>query len=86
MSCWPPAATPTSGMRETRFGCHRSTRENSSSTPARLSKASNCSTSGGRVLNAVGIGASREEARRRAYGLADRIRFSGKQYRTRYRL
>jgi len=39
-------------------------------------------TSGGRVLNAVGIGASREEARRRAYGLADRIRFSGKQYRT----
>ena len=39
-------------------------------------------TSGGRVLNAVGLGASREEARRRAYGLADRIRFSGKQYRT----
>jgi phosphoribosylamine--glycine ligase len=39
-------------------------------------------TSGGRVLNAVGIGANREEARRRAYGLADRIRFSGKQYRT----
>ena len=40
------------------------------------------STSGGRVLNAVGLGASREEARRRAYGLADRIRFPGKQYRS----
>jgi phosphoribosylamine--glycine ligase len=39
-------------------------------------------TSGGRVLNAVGVGADLEEARRRAYGLADRIRFSGKQYRT----
>ena len=39
-------------------------------------------TSGGRVLNAVGLGATREEARKRAYGLADRIRFSGKQYRT----
>ena len=39
-------------------------------------------TSGGRVLNAVGIGANREEARGRAYGLADRIGFSGKQYRT----
>lgn len=39
-------------------------------------------TSGGRVLNAVGLGPTREEARKRAYGLADRIRFSGKQYRT----
>ena len=39
-------------------------------------------TSGGRVLNAVGVGANRDEARRRAYRLADRIRFSGKQYRT----
>jgi phosphoribosylamine--glycine ligase len=39
-------------------------------------------TSGGRVLNAVGVGADRDEARRRAYRLADRIRFSGKQYRT----
>lgn len=39
-------------------------------------------TSGGRVLNAVGLGANRDEARRRAYRLADRIRFSGKQYRT----
>ena len=38
-------------------------------------------TSGGRVLNAVGLGTSREEARQRAYGLADRIRFAGKQYR-----
>lgn len=38
-------------------------------------------TSGGRVLNAVGLGTTREEARRRAYGLADRIRFPGKQYR-----
>jgi phosphoribosylamine--glycine ligase len=39
-------------------------------------------TSGGRVLNAVGLGTSREEARQRAYGLADRIRFSGKQFRS----
>lgn len=39
-------------------------------------------TSGGRVLNAVGLGANRDEARRCAYRLADRIRFSGKQYRT----
>ena len=39
-------------------------------------------TSGGRVLNAVGLGASREEARQRAYLLADRIKFSGKQYRS----
>jgi phosphoribosylamine--glycine ligase len=38
-------------------------------------------TSGGRVLSAVGIGESVEAARLKAYGLADRIRFSGKQYR-----
>ena len=39
-------------------------------------------TSGGRVISAVGLGSSIEEARRRAYGLADRIKFPGKQYRS----
>ena len=39
-------------------------------------------TSGGRVLSAVGLGRSVEEARRRAYGLADRIKFPGKHYRS----
>jgi len=39
-------------------------------------------TSGGRVLSAVGLGTSVEEARRRAYGLADRIKFPGKHYRS----
>ena len=39
-------------------------------------------TSGGRVLNAVGIGADREEARTRAYALAERIKFPGKQFRS----
>jgi len=38
-------------------------------------------TSGGRVLSAVGLGSNVTEARQKAYGLADRIRFSGKQYR-----
>jgi phosphoribosylamine--glycine ligase len=39
-------------------------------------------TSGGRVLSAVGLGASLAEARGRAYQLADRIRFPGKHYRS----
>jgi phosphoribosylamine--glycine ligase len=39
-------------------------------------------TMGGRVLSAVGLGSSVEEARRRAYGLADRIKFPGKHYRS----
>ena len=39
-------------------------------------------TAGGRVLNAVGLGASREEARRRAYGLVERIKFPGRQFRS----
>jgi phosphoribosylamine--glycine ligase len=38
-------------------------------------------TAGGRVLNAVGLGASLAQARGAAYELADRIRFTGKQYR-----
>jgi phosphoribosylamine---glycine ligase len=37
--------------------------------------------SGGRVLNAVGLGASLPEARDRAYALADRIAFAGKHQR-----
>jgi phosphoribosylamine--glycine ligase len=39
-------------------------------------------TSGGRVLSAVGLGSSVEKARQRAYDLADRIKFPGKQYRS----
>jgi phosphoribosylamine--glycine ligase len=38
-------------------------------------------TAGGRVLSAVGLGSDQEEARRRAYGLAERVGFKGKQYR-----
>ncbi|MEW6045639.1 MAG: phosphoribosylamine--glycine ligase [Bacillota bacterium] len=39
-------------------------------------------TAGGRVLNVVGLGASRAEARRRAYETAARVHFAGMQYRT----
>ena len=39
-------------------------------------------TAGGRVLNVTGIGATPGEARERAYGAAERIRFEGKQMRT----
>jgi phosphoribosylamine--glycine ligase len=38
-------------------------------------------TAGGRVLNVTGVGASLEEARRRAYAAAGRIEFAGKQMR-----
>jgi len=38
-------------------------------------------TSGGRVVSAVGLGATTDEARHKAYGLTERIRFSGKHYR-----
>jgi phosphoribosylamine--glycine ligase len=38
-------------------------------------------TSGGRVINAVGLGSNIGEARRRAYAAAERIHFEGKQYR-----
>jgi phosphoribosylamine--glycine ligase len=38
-------------------------------------------TSGGRVLNVTGIGASVAEARERAYRAVDRIEFAGVQYR-----
>jgi phosphoribosylamine--glycine ligase len=38
-------------------------------------------TNGGRVLNAVGLGADREAARRAAYAAADQITFDGKTYR-----
>jgi len=37
--------------------------------------------SGGRVLSLVGVGATREEALRRAYGAAEKIYFDGMQYR-----
>jgi phosphoribosylamine---glycine ligase len=39
-------------------------------------------TAGGRVLNVTGLGASPDEARRRAYAAAERIEFAGKQMRT----
>jgi phosphoribosylamine--glycine ligase len=39
-------------------------------------------TAGGRVLNVTGIGATPAEARQRAYAMAERIRFEGKQMRT----
>lgn len=39
-------------------------------------------SSGGRVLNVVGIGDSVTEARQAAYSAADRIKFKGKQFRT----
>ena len=39
-------------------------------------------TSGGRVLNVVGIGADRDTARDRAYGAATTIQFDGKQLRS----
>ncbi len=38
-------------------------------------------TSGGRVLGISAIGATLEEARQRAYGAAEKIRFDGKEYR-----
>lgn len=38
-------------------------------------------TNGGRVLGAVGLGSTREESRRNAYGLAEQVRWSGMQYR-----
>jgi len=38
-------------------------------------------TNGGRVLGAVGVGSSREEARRNAYGLTEQVRWPGMQYR-----
>ncbi|MFQ5575272.1 MAG: phosphoribosylamine--glycine ligase, partial [Terriglobia bacterium] len=39
-------------------------------------------TAGGRVLNVCGRGRTFEEARRRAYGAVDQIKFDGAQYRT----
>lgn len=39
-------------------------------------------TTGGRVLNVVGLGADLATARERAYEAADRIEFSGKRYRS----
>ncbi len=39
-------------------------------------------TSGGRTLKVVGLGATMDEARDRAYAAADRITFEGKHYRT----
>ncbi|HEY8424445.1 MAG TPA: phosphoribosylamine--glycine ligase [Limnochordales bacterium] len=39
-------------------------------------------TAGGRVLDVVGVGSTREEARRRAYDAVAAIRFEGMQYRT----
>jgi len=39
-------------------------------------------TAGGRVLSVTGLGATRDEARRRAYEVVERIRFEGMQYRT----
>ena len=39
-------------------------------------------TAGGRVLNFTGLGPTPEDARRRAYDAAERIRFEGKQMRT----
>lgn len=39
-------------------------------------------TAGGRVLDVVGLGRTRDEARRRAYEMVARIRFDGMQYRT----
>ena len=38
-------------------------------------------TNGGRVLCAVGLGASVSEAQRAAYALCDKIRWDGMQYR-----
>ncbi len=38
-------------------------------------------SSGGRVFNAMGIGATAREARSRAYAVADSIHFEGKQFR-----
>jgi phosphoribosylamine--glycine ligase len=38
-------------------------------------------SSGGRVLNVVGLGETTSEARRRAYGAVDRIHFEGMQFR-----
>jgi phosphoribosylamine---glycine ligase len=39
------------------------------------------STSGGRVLNVIGLGSTLARARARAYEFADRIKFEGKHYR-----
>jgi phosphoribosylamine---glycine ligase len=39
-------------------------------------------TAGGRVLNVTGLGPTPDDARRRAYDAAERIRFDGKQMRT----
>jgi phosphoribosylamine--glycine ligase len=39
-------------------------------------------SSGGRVLNVVGLGETISEARRRAYSAVDRIHFEGMQFRT----
>jgi phosphoribosylamine--glycine ligase len=39
-------------------------------------------TNGGRVLNVTGLGDSPAEARERAYAVAERIDFDGKQMRT----
>lgn len=38
-------------------------------------------SAGGRVLNAVGLGATLEEAHDRAYALAEQVQFAGKQFR-----
>ena len=38
-------------------------------------------TAGGRVLNVTGVGASPGEARDRAYAVAEKIQFNGKQMR-----
>ncbi|AJG41402.1 phosphoribosylamine--glycine ligase [Thermotoga sp. RQ7] len=38
-------------------------------------------TAGGRVLHCMGSGATREEARKKAYELAERVQFEGKMYR-----
>ena len=39
-------------------------------------------TAGGRVLNVTGLGETVEQARERAYGVARKIEFDGKQMRT----
>lgn len=39
-------------------------------------------TNGGRVLNAIGIGLTKEEALKRAYQLNQKIRFEGRQFRS----
>lgn len=46
-----------------------------------LSREKGIVTAGGRVLNVTGLGASLQEAREKAYAVADQIRFAGKFYR-----